>query len=385
MIHQNLQFIKLYNVGSDCSLTERVIFNYIVDRMNSSRQRYQFFDAQQNDFYVIFPVQELAEILNISHDTVSRSLTKLVNNNYLTIKRNKYHANKIFINEAYHDLLVASLFDQQPVVIANHAKDANSDASNAKSDANQTNTNHPNNTSITSVTKQVAPTNKPKASQVQPQVVVSDAIITSNLVNTLKQKNGLNANIISILLKQYGNDATKIYHVVGLLLKAKAKASQQLQQSLRFEDAQLTAVLEHSLYAILINANNRKKIKNTNAYLYSSFFKMFINAAQAATKVSPTGKYQVIINNVTQSRPKRPVKLPAWLQPGYQAPELSDTEFAALQAKNDYLMQRLGLKNTSTVKQQPAAPVEQPTVTALKPKLTNDEITTYVEQIFANF
>ena len=50
----------------------------------------------------------------------------------------------------------------------------------------------------------------------------------------------------------------------------------------------------------------------------------------------------------------------------------------------DYLMQRLGLKNTSTVKQQPAEPDEQPTVTALKPKLTNDEITTYVEQIFAN-
>ena len=265
----NTHFIKLYDdVCSDCSLNERVIFSYIVDRMNSSRQRYQFFDYQQNDFYVIFTIQELATVIGVSHDTISRSLNKLVNKGYLDIQHNKYHANKIFITARYHYLLSDSIFDKQKInkeVI--NLEDAKSDTSTAKSDTNHTDINQTNNLSDTYVT------NINNDDQQLLKKVAMDSLETSIIERVGLPKRAV--HIMNIL--SFGNPKL-LRHYVSLVLRAKKHVvthAPATTYSLIFDEnnQNLACSFNEHIYSILMNAN--KKARNRDKYIMSSLINFF--------------------------------------------------------------------------------------------------------------
>lgn len=269
-MRQQNHFIKLYdNLCLDCSLNERVIFSYIVDRMNSSRQRYQFFDSSQNDFYVIFTIQELSTVIGVSHDTISRALNHLTNKGYLIIQHNKYHANKIFIMPEYHYLLSESIFDKQKsndeIINIDTAK---SDTSTAKSDTNQTNINQTNiNTSDTYVTD---------IHNDDQQLLKKVAM--DNLETSIVERVGLPEKAVHIMnILSFGNPKL-FHHYVSLVLRAKKhvmKHAPATTYSLIFDknNQNLACSFNKHIYSILINAN--KKAKNRDKYIMRSLINFF--------------------------------------------------------------------------------------------------------------
>lgn len=89
------QYIDLNNRG--LSLTEKAYMTEIYDRMESSQKRDEFFDAENNDYYVIYTVEEMSQALEVGISTVKRTTKKLINKNWIHIKRVKNRCNLIFI------------------------------------------------------------------------------------------------------------------------------------------------------------------------------------------------------------------------------------------------------------------------------------------------
>lgn len=342
------QFFKFYaNLTNEPNLTpaQMVLLTFIFNRMESSKQRFSFYDQFQNDYFVIFTNDELADLMHISVSSVKRLIDKSIKDGFLTTKLLHNRARLIFMTSKSKQL--AGMNETtQPAQIESVTKPLHNNIINtapAQSDPAPAQIepliklNNYTNTSITSVTNKIK---KSKEKAVQ----VADNTITNNLLNTLKQTVNLSDNIMNIIQKHF-NSAAQIYSIMGLLFKAKAKASAQLNENLRFEDNDVTELIENNLYNILLHAKNSKKIRNQNAYIYKALLKMFIDSyGNVDTDDVKSQPVQHRFNRVYNGHKPRVEKRPAWLQPSYQAPELSDEELAKYEANINRLMKKLALR-----------------------------------------
>ncbi len=320
------QFFKFYSsFATEPNLTpaQMVLLTYIFNRMASSQQRKAFYDDEQQDYFVIFTNDELADLMHISPSSVKRLIDKSVKNGFITTKV-MHNRNRLIFMTAKSKHMAGMDTTPQPVQI---------EPVPAQIDP-LIRINKHNNTDITLVTKKSA----------QPQIKISDSVITNNLINTLRQNVNLSDTTIQILMKHFANSA-QLYMVVGLLFKAKANASKQLNHKLRFEDADVNDLIERNLYTILLNAKRTKKIKNKNAYIYGALFKMFINAYTVDSEnVKPAKAHNHALKRRYSGHKPRIEKRPDWMQPGYKAPELSAEEYAKYENKLNHLMHQLNIK-----------------------------------------
>lgn len=95
----NCTFKKQYDAFAEEGLnpTEVCILTNIYNRYQLSVQHSDFFDRNQNDYYVIYTGKDLAKELNVSVSTIKREIKTLVKKHWLQIKRAFNRVNLIFI------------------------------------------------------------------------------------------------------------------------------------------------------------------------------------------------------------------------------------------------------------------------------------------------
>lgn len=79
-------------------LSTRVVLSMLVDRMKSSVKSEDFFDNVENEYYVIYTYNELANQLHISRNTVGNCISELRKFNIIKTKAQMNSALKIFIH-----------------------------------------------------------------------------------------------------------------------------------------------------------------------------------------------------------------------------------------------------------------------------------------------
>ncbi|MGX5378207.1 hypothetical protein ACWCL1_08190 [Ligilactobacillus sp. LYQ135] len=80
------------------SAVEKLVLVEIYDRMKSARKSKDFFDSERGDYYVVYPINELSEVVEVSPSTIKNALKTLTLNGWLIIKRAVCQNNKIFIS-----------------------------------------------------------------------------------------------------------------------------------------------------------------------------------------------------------------------------------------------------------------------------------------------
>lgn len=94
------QFIMLdKNVLSnpELSANEKIIYSVICDRMDSSRKRPEFYDNKENDFYVIYTIDELSNFLTLSPTTVTNALSHLTHLGFIDKVKPFGRATRLFL------------------------------------------------------------------------------------------------------------------------------------------------------------------------------------------------------------------------------------------------------------------------------------------------
>lgn len=121
-------FKKQYDAFAEDGLnpTEVCILTNIYNRYQLSVQHSNFFDRNQNDFYVIYTGKDLAKELNVSVSTIKREIKTLVKKQWLQIKRAFNRVNLIFIPQCRKPIM-----DDQSA----QAQDAQADNSYADDEA----------------------------------------------------------------------------------------------------------------------------------------------------------------------------------------------------------------------------------------------------------
>lgn len=124
----NFTFKKQYDAFAEDGLnpTEVCILTNIYNRYQLSVQHSDFFDRNQNDFYVIYTGKDLAKELNVSVSTIKREIKTLVKKQWLQIKRAFNRVNLIFIPQCRKPIM-----DNQSA----QAQDAQADNSYADDEA----------------------------------------------------------------------------------------------------------------------------------------------------------------------------------------------------------------------------------------------------------
>lgn len=103
----NCTFKKQYDAFAEEGLnpTEVCILTNIYNRYQLSVQHSDFFDRNQNDYYVIYTGKDLAKELNVSVSTIKREIKTLVKKQWLQIKRAFNRVNLIFIPQCRKPLM----------------------------------------------------------------------------------------------------------------------------------------------------------------------------------------------------------------------------------------------------------------------------------------
>ena len=103
----NCTFKKQYDAFAEEGLnpTEVCILTNIYNRYQLSVQHSDFFDRNQNDYYVIYTGKDLAKELNVSVSTIKREIKMLVKKHWLQIKRAFNRVNLIFIPQCRKPLM----------------------------------------------------------------------------------------------------------------------------------------------------------------------------------------------------------------------------------------------------------------------------------------
>lgn len=124
----NFTFKKQYDAFAEDGLnpTEVCILTNIYNRYQLSIQHSDFFDHNQNDYYVIYTGKDLAKELNVSVSTIKREIKTLVKKQWLQIKRAFNRVNLIFIPQCRKPIM-----DNQSA----QAQDAQADNSYADDEA----------------------------------------------------------------------------------------------------------------------------------------------------------------------------------------------------------------------------------------------------------
>lgn len=121
----NCTFKKQYDAFAEEGLnpTEVCILTNIYNRYQLSVQHSDFFDRNQNDYYVIYTGKDLAKELNVSVSTIKREIKTLVKKQWLQIKRAFNRVNLIFIPQCRKPVMDSQSAQAQDVQVDNSYAD----------------------------------------------------------------------------------------------------------------------------------------------------------------------------------------------------------------------------------------------------------------------
>lgn len=237
-----MQFIKLdldILKNNDLTCTDKLIYSILCDRMDSSRKRQSFYDKERNDYYVIYTIDEMKDLLGISKTTVVNSYKRLSNLGYLTKVKLFSSATRLFLPK--YSILENDTPEFQKV------------------ESNHTNTKH---------------TNKHKTHKT-PNNDYFDVIAKS-----LIEKGGLSEHAVNMLKVYSFNDPKLLYNYASMIFKAKKRVSNEhkdvkdiISGTTLETNSELNYRLPKAIKQIIVTANH--KAKNKNGYIYSALHNFF--------------------------------------------------------------------------------------------------------------
>lgn len=244
-----MKFSKLFEEFSDAGLSpaEQVALTRLYDRMSLSEGNSDFYDKQQNAYYVTYSRADMADKLNVSTNTVTNIFKSLKRKGWLIVKQRFNSTNRIFL----------------PISL----KTKNCTAETQKLVSNKTEYNNTN--------KKISH-NKNDTKNFSVESLELDGIAQS-----LTNKAGFSPRLVSKLKILSFNKPDMLYDYGKLILKSKRIAlrfSVAKDSSLRrFEtNPLLNEYLENHTEPIIRNAN--RKAKNKYGYMVKSFKNLFEEA-----------------------------------------------------------------------------------------------------------
>lgn len=307
-----LQFKKQYVFLTDAGLnpTQVMCMTAIYDRMESSCQRPDFFDEQEQSHFVIYTVEELADTLNVGTSTIKRTMKTLIKAGWLYTKRLKSRANAIFIATPHR------LSDNKPEqqVTMNSSNGSNRSL-------NQINLNQTNNKTINTAANRKADYNHQVSPSWQSQL---------HILNT---KTGLPETALKLLTDFCSGNQAKFTHYVKSIFVAKAKIKTQfnnqanVDQILTFETNQALGLkVTRAINAACLNIT-RRNMQNGEAYFMTVMLNLF------KTIVQRTIQAHQHIENVPSRGMKIKEQLPVWAQEDFIPTPKTTSEKTAVKAE----------------------------------------------------
>lgn len=241
--------------NKELSSNEKITYMLLLDRLQSSKKRKNFFDEKENDFFVIFTIEELSEKLGFSKTTAVGCCKKLEKLGYINKKRTFNGATKIFIPNIIEKSINKSEDAQE-----NAEMQKNETSKFKKFEYNHTNNNQTNNTNNT-----------------------INNLKLDELKLSLKTIGGFSEKSVQMLSILTFNDYNYLYKVIGTIYKAKKNTLNEYDNDSGIKLA-LTIDSKTNDYfddmhvhikRILIKAG---KINRNMGYIYTSFKNYFKDA-----------------------------------------------------------------------------------------------------------
>lgn len=301
-------FQKQYNDFFNAGLnpTEVAILTFIYNRYQLSENNKQFFDQIQNDYYVIFPVSELKQKINVSESTVKRTLKGLQEKNWIILKRAKNsRVNLIFI---VPDKKVNKSLEKELEFKSDEELEQKSDNCNNQNTNSETylpnNDEHNRstrlyNTNINFNQVKLIPSNSSNCSSIKTDLkninntyrLIKDTQLRQNqqklsekALATSMKRQGLSDDVIGMIQTWTEHDVQKQREVKNTIFKAKYVAEEKAQKqnkmiTLEFENTNFDYQnFSNQLNVILVHAY--KQATNPIGYLFialTNYFEKEIN------------------------------------------------------------------------------------------------------------
>lgn len=269
------QFRKYYVdlKGKGLSLSEKAYMTAIYDRMESSTQRKTFYDEQEQDYYVIYTIDEMASELEIGVTTVKRVMKSLVNKGWIWLKKTRGNVNCIFICDDYKVSKSSTKTSQQ----------TNSDSlESSKWSLNYKN----------KQTKNKLDTCKSQTAQLvecqtaDENSITTQAVKLNGLEYTLQHKLCLPSAAINALFDVSSSNIDAIKSNLATILKAKRIAVKKANKELYFEkSAEIQGTLADRIRYIFMQAQS--KAKKPKQYILQAFVNYFYEILCPKAVVKP--------------------------------------------------------------------------------------------------
>lgn len=241
--------------NKELSSNEKITYMILLDRLQSSKKRKNFFDKKENDYFVIFTIDELSEKLGFSKTTAVGCYKKLEKLGYINKKRTFNGATKIFIPNIIEESINESEETKESPNIQK-----NETPKFKKLEYNHTNLNQTNNTNNT-----------------------INNLKLDELKISLKNIGGFSERSVQILSTLTFNDYSYLYKVVGTIYKAKKHTLNEYNNN---PDVRLALTIDSKtnnyfddmhidIKRILIKAG---RIHYNMGYVYTSFKNYFKDA-----------------------------------------------------------------------------------------------------------
>ncbi|MCK8607244.1 replication initiator protein A [Apilactobacillus ozensis] len=204
------QFVQLdMNVlkNNDLNSDEKITLSLILDRMKSSIKRLSFYDDRREDYYVVYPIQELMDILGVGKNTVIKVLKKLEYLGLIIKQRAFNQATRIFISSA---MMAKNIVDEEIQKASVNIKPSKSQKINFNQKINHKKYNNTVNTESAAKNESVVDKIKQWSQATQ-------------------QKLGLTFSSIQAIQKFCKNNVEKCKNVVRLILNARNAVAKQNQ------------------------------------------------------------------------------------------------------------------------------------------------------------
>ena len=292
------EFATKYHLNPNSS----IVLSFIINRYKLSIGNPQFYSESMHDYFCIYTHQQLAKDTNLSVSGIRNIIAKLVKGGFLKLLLKDNHINLIFLTEKTKEVAgIDPTIIQQPNLKKkiNYISKSYTKKENTKKHLTQ---------------KSMAKNNMGDVKKYQ-QVKLNKKT-NNNYINKL-YKIGMSKKVISILQEFTNNSVSKMYLIVGIIMKAKNHA--------KFEDITTTKKLEDNLYQILHESVENANFEGT---LFNKIHKLFI----------------------FHSIPKRQIQyhrvetVPFYLKADYQPQAMDPVEVAELKAKSQKLLDKLNKK-----------------------------------------
>lgn len=269
------QFRKYYVdlKGKGLNLSEKAYMTAIYDRMESSTQRKTFYDEQEQDYYVIYTIDEMASELEIGTTTVKRVMKSLVNKGWIWLKKTRGNVNCIFICDDFKVSKSSTKTSQQTISSSLESPKWSSNHKN-KQTKNRLDT-------CKSQDVQLAEHQATSESSIATQTIA-----LNGLEYTLQHKLCLPSMAINALFDVSSSNVDTIKSNLATILKAKRIAVKKANKELYFENsAEIQYTLADRIRYIFMQAES--KAKKPKQYILQAFVNYFYEILCPKTVVKP--------------------------------------------------------------------------------------------------